>query len=299
LNSALGAAAVSVILLPITTGLAAQWLYNIARFNPFRDALFTGCVVLVMTVLAVSRGAHVPARKRLRHAAVKSGLRVGDRRRVSFHYMRGQHQRGNMTEPESAHGINLSHREIVDDWNAVRHGDVRFASVTVTENTNWSDLSAERHLVHAQEAGIHAGARHYARPGAVHDQAEHFVRTASKLGAFSPGSLAPTLEVAAASVDDKFIKAWIKAVRHAARVQRVMVYADHDCWARRLHPDKWADSEVTLWLIRHNGIPGRPGWFHSRLGVHQHGNDASVPGIRGPVGQDAVVYPFTLADLLL
>ena len=204
-----------------------------------------------------------------------------------------------MTEPESAHGINLSHREIVDDWNAVRHGDVRFASVTVTENTNWSDLSAERHLVQAQEAGIHAGARHYARPGAVHDQAEHFVRTASKLGAFSPGSLAPTLEVAAASVDDKFIKAWIKAVRHAARVQRVMVYADHDCWARRLHPDKWADSEVTLWLIRHNGIPGRPGWFHSRLGVHQHGNDTSVPGIRGPVAQDAVVYPFTLADLLL
>jgi hypothetical protein len=65
-------------LLPITTGLTAQWLYNIAWFNPSRDALFTGCVVLVMTVLAVWRGAHVPARKRLRHAAVKSPLRVGE-----------------------------------------------------------------------------------------------------------------------------------------------------------------------------------------------------------------------------
>jgi hypothetical protein len=53
-------------------GLTAQWLYNIAWFNPPRDALFTGCVVLVMTVLAVWRGAHVPARKRLRHAAVKT-----------------------------------------------------------------------------------------------------------------------------------------------------------------------------------------------------------------------------------
>jgi ABC-2 type transport system permease protein len=64
----------SGILLPITTGLAPQWLYNIARFNPFRyvvdasragflgdftmDALFTGCVVLaVMTVLSVWWGA--------------------------------------------------------------------------------------------------------------------------------------------------------------------------------------------------------------------------------------------------
>jgi hypothetical protein len=72
LTSVLGAAAVSGILLPITTGLTAQWLYNIAWFNPPRDALFTGCVVLVMTVLAVWRGAHVPARKRPRHAAVKT-----------------------------------------------------------------------------------------------------------------------------------------------------------------------------------------------------------------------------------
>lgn len=64
----------SGILLPITTGLAPQWLYNIARFNPFRyvvdasragflgdftmDALFTGCVVLAaMTVLSAWWGA--------------------------------------------------------------------------------------------------------------------------------------------------------------------------------------------------------------------------------------------------
>jgi lysozyme len=204
-----------------------------------------------------------------------------------------------MQEPDVERGVDLSHRELVDDWNAVRDSDVRFASVTITENTNWSDLTAERHLLHAQEAGIHAGARHYARPGAAHDQAEHFVRTASKLGAFSPGSLAPALEVSAASVDDKFIKAWIKAMRHAARIQRVLVYADHDCWLHRLHPDKWADSEVVLWLVRHNGIPGRPGWFHSRLGVQQYGNDDSVPGVRGPIAQDAVVYPFKMTDLLL
>jgi ABC-2 type transport system permease protein len=64
----------SGILIPITTGLAPNWLYQISRINPFThivnadraafrgdygmDALFTGCVVLaVMAVLAVWWGA--------------------------------------------------------------------------------------------------------------------------------------------------------------------------------------------------------------------------------------------------
>ncbi|PXY20572.1 ABC transporter permease [Prauserella flavalba] len=64
----------SGILLPITTGLAPDWLYTISRINPFThivdaerasfrgdvtmDALFTGCVVLlVLTVLTVFWGA--------------------------------------------------------------------------------------------------------------------------------------------------------------------------------------------------------------------------------------------------
>ncbi|WP_020664723.1 glycoside hydrolase family 25 protein [Amycolatopsis benzoatilytica] len=204
-----------------------------------------------------------------------------------------------MAEPESGHGLTLTHREQVLDWTAVRGADVRFVSVTISENVNWSDPGAERTLHAAQHAGIHTGARHYARPGAVHDQADHFVRTASRLGAFAPGSLAPALEVDAQSVDDRFIKAWIKHVRHAARIRRVLVYAGHDCWAHRLHPDRWADSDVVLWLVRHNGIPGRPGWFHARLGLHQHALSAGVPGVDGPVAQDAVVYPFALSDVLL
>ncbi|MBE1500827.1 hypothetical protein H4696_007927 [Amycolatopsis lexingtonensis] len=204
-----------------------------------------------------------------------------------------------MTEPESERGISLSHRERVIDWHAVRAADTKFVSVTISENVNWTNLAAEQSLAGAQEAGLHVGGRHYARPGGAHDQAEFFVRTASRLGAFAPGSLAPVLEVAAPNVDDRFIKSWIKHVRHAARIERVLVYADHDCWAHRLHPDRWADSEVVLWLIRHNGIPGRPGWFHSRLGVHQHAYGPDVRGVDGPVEQNAVVYPFTLGDLLL
>ncbi|HET9140461.1 ABC transporter permease [Actinophytocola sp.] len=64
----------SGILIPITTGLAPGWLYTISRINPFThimdadraafrgdfalDALFTGCIVLVvMTALSVWWGA--------------------------------------------------------------------------------------------------------------------------------------------------------------------------------------------------------------------------------------------------
>lgn len=191
-----------------------------------------------------------------------------------------------MREPEPEQGMNLSLHQTVDDWYTV--GAARFASVTVTESSNWTDTAAARQITAARKAGLHAGIRHYARPGGVHDQAEHCVRIGHQLGAFEPGSLAPALSVGVQGVDDRFIRSWIKTVRNLAGIKRVLVYTDYEHWAHRLKPDKWADSEVVLWLVRHNGIPGRPGWFHPRLGLHQH-----------QPGRDALVYPFTTTDLLL
>lgn len=201
-----------------------------------------------------------------------------------------------MTEPDTERGINLAHHETVADWRAVADHGVQFSSVTITEGMNWRDDGAAQQALRSQRAGIHTGVRHYARPGAAHEQAIHFVRAGAQLDAFSQGRLAPTLDVRVDDVDDRFIRTWIKTVRRSAKVRRVLVYADHQHWSSgRLQPDKWADSEVVLWLARHNGIPGRPGWFHARLGLHQHGHD----GTGGAIGQDAIVYPFTLNDLLL
>ncbi|MEU6645699.1 GH25 family lysozyme [Saccharomonospora sp. NPDC046836] len=193
-----------------------------------------------------------------------------------------------MTEQSAEHGIDLSLHETVDDWPAVKEHAFSFASITITESLNWTDDAAARQLRDALAAGISAGIRHYARPGAVQEQARHVVRTGMPLGAFAPGALAPALDVGADGVDDRFIRSWIKAVRQAAGIRRVLVYAPYEDWLHRFRPDKWADREVVLWLVRHNGIPGRPGWFHTRLGLHQHG-----------AGVDALVYPFTLADVLL
>ena len=197
-----------------------------------------------------------------------------------------------MVEEPEAFGVNLALHATVDDWQALRRRAVSFAAVTVTEGLNWLDENAVRQVTIAQRAGLHVGIRHYARAGAPAYQARYLVETGKPLGAFAPGALAPTLDVGANGIDDRFIKTWIKAWRHASGLQRVLVYADHDDWAHRFSPDKWADDEVVLWLVRRNGIPGRPGWFHSRLGVHQHGHT-------GGIGTDALVYPFALDDLLL
>lgn len=204
-----------------------------------------------------------------------------------------------MSEGEGARGIDLQLHATVSDWDTVRSAAIAYASITVTENVNWSDGGARRQISAAQKAGVRTGIRHYARPGAPGDQAEHCVRLGKELGVFGPGSLAPALDIEAVGVDDRFVKTWIKALRSAAGIRRVLVYAPYESWLNHLRPDKWADSEVVLWVRRHHAIPGRPGWAHPRLGLHQHQNAPLAPGFHGPIGLDALVYPFTLADLLL
>lgn len=204
-----------------------------------------------------------------------------------------------MTEGGAERGINLSLHATVTDWGTVRAGAVCFASITVTESLNWRDTGAERQIAAAQRAGVRAGIRHYARPGAAHDQAEHCVAAGKRLGVFGPGSLAPALDVEADGVDDRFVRTWIRTVRHSAGIRKVLVYAPYEHWLRRLCPAKWADPDVVLWVSRPNGIPGRPGWFHPRLGVHQHGCAPARNGFSGPIGCDALVYPFCLNDVLL
>lgn len=189
-------------------------------------------------------------------------------------------------------GVGLDLRESVPDWPGLRGRAVTFASITVTENLNWSDAGSAQQLSRALDAGVHAGIRHLAREGGAIDQARHVVRTGAPLGAFAPGVLAPALDARAPGIDDRFVKTWLKTLRGEAGIRKVLVYAEFDDWQHRFHPDKWADADVVLWLVRGNGIPGRPGWFHSRLGVHQHTGE-------GPVAPSALVYPFTLTDVLL
>jgi len=185
-------------------------------------------------------------------------------------------------------GISLSHHETVADWDAVRADGAVFACVTTTESMNWRDPDAGKQVTAAREAGLHAGVRHFARPGGPEEQARLAARFAAPLGALTRGCLAPALHVAVDGLDDRFVKSWLRTVRSVTGVRRVQVHATYEYWVRHLHPAKWADPEVVLGIVRHNGIAGRPGWSEARLGIHQH-----------RTGHAAVVYPFTLDDLLL
>lgn len=192
-----------------------------------------------------------------------------------------------------ASGISLASHTAHPDWRELgENRKVRFASVTVTDNSNWVDRDAVAQLTEALDAGVRAGIRHLGRPGSPQDQARHVARVGKPLGAFAPGMLAPTLDARAEGVDDRFVRAWIKTLRQEAAIRRVLVYAEAEHWLHRFHPDKWADDDVVLWSAWHNGVPRRAGWFHPRLGLHEHTGD-------GRVGHHRLVYPFTLADVLL
>ncbi|RZS37459.1 glycosyl hydrolase family 25 [Herbihabitans rhizosphaerae] len=196
------------------------------------------------------------------------------------------------------YGIDLSHYNTVNDWNAVRGNNITFALCKITEGTTFVDQDAGGHLSGARGVGIHGGGYHFARPGSVVDQVTHFVNTGTPLGIFEPGSLTPVLDVEVSGVGDAFIAEWIRVIRERTGVKRVMVYANLNFWTNVLHPDQWAGDGVYLWIARYNGDPGNPGWAHPRLALHQHSDKGSVPGIPGAVDRNATIVPFGLADLL-
>jgi GH25 family lysozyme M1 (1,4-beta-N-acetylmuramidase) len=197
------------------------------------------------------------------------------------------------------YGIDVSHFNSVDDWNAVRANNISFSFTKVSEGADYVDSAAGGLVDGARKAGIHVGGYHFARPGAPVDQARFFVDTARPHGLFAAGSAAPALDVEDTGVGDAFVSGWINEVRSATGIKRVVVYANLDFWTNRLTPSQWADGDVILWIARYNGDPGNPGWANPRLGLHQHSDKGTVPGIPGAVDRDATVAPFTLADILL
>jgi GH25 family lysozyme M1 (1,4-beta-N-acetylmuramidase) len=51
-------------------------------------------------------------------------------------------------------GIDVSHHNQVDDWNAVRGNNISYVSVKVTESTDFTDKAAGGHAAGARAVGI-------------------------------------------------------------------------------------------------------------------------------------------------
>ncbi len=180
------------------------------------------------------------------------------------------------------YGIDISHWNRVADWRAVRGNNITYASIKVTESTDFIDDAATGHTAGARGAGICAGGYHFARTTPVDRQVDHFVAQLNARGLLAAGSLAPMLDMEAAELRgdaNPFVSRFITRFREITGRRTVLVYANLDWWRNVLRPNEWADQDVFLWIARYNGDPGNPGWAHPRLALHQHTNKGSVTGI--------------------
>ncbi|AOS63469.1 glycoside hydrolase family 25 protein [Actinoalloteichus hymeniacidonis] len=200
------------------------------------------------------------------------------------------------------HGIDISHWNAVDDWQAVHGDDIVFCSHKVTEGVDHVDAQAAQKIPAARDAGIAVGGYHFARPGDVAAQVDHFTRLLTENDLLTDGSFVPMLDVEAAELRDgadAFVGDFVNRFRKAAGVGRIAVYSNLDWYQHVLKPDGWADDEVFCWVARFNGDPGNPGWSHSRLALHQHTDRGSVAGIPGGVDRNVTLDGFGVGDLTL
>lgn len=200
------------------------------------------------------------------------------------------------------YGIDVSHWNRVNDWRAVRGNNITYASIKVSESTNFVDNAAAGHANGARAAGIRAGGYHFARDTTINAQVDHFTAQLRARGLLAAGSLAPMIDMEAAELRDNanpFLTAFISRFRQVTGIRRVLVYANLDWWTRVLRPNEWADADVLLWIARYNGDPGNPGWAHPKLALHQHTSTGTVPGIPGNVDRNATIGGYTLGHLTL
>jgi GH25 family lysozyme M1 (1,4-beta-N-acetylmuramidase) len=199
-------------------------------------------------------------------------------------------------------GIDISHFNHVNDWHAVRGNNITFTSVKVTESTGFTDKAAGGHVNGARGVGVHVGGYHLARNTDVAHQVSHFTAQLTAHRLLGHGSLAPMLDMEVAELRgtaNSFVEDFVRRLRKATGVRKVLVYANLDWWTHVLKPAEWIDGDVSLWVAHYNGDPGHPGWKHPRLALHQHSNKGNVPGIPAHVDRDATVGAHTVAGVLL
>ncbi|WET83263.1 LysM peptidoglycan-binding domain-containing protein [Amycolatopsis sp. QT-25] len=198
--------------------------------------------------------------------------------------------------------MDVSHWNAVTDWNAVRGNGISFCSFKLTEGTAYTDTTSPGRIPAARAAGIAAGGYHFARPGNIGGQVDHFAASLRAAGLLGGGALAPMLDMEAAELRggaNGFVRDFIGRLRAATGIRRVLVYANLDWYRNVLRPGDWIDPDVLLWIARYNGDPGRPGWAHPQLAVHQHTQQGRVPGVAGNVDRNATVGGYSLASLTL
>ncbi|GGM64687.1 glycoside hydrolase [Longimycelium tulufanense] len=186
------------------------------------------------------------------------------------------------------------------NWGAVRDHNISFTSVKVTEGTGYVNPCADAQVAGARSVGIAVGGYHYAHPGSVTVQVDHFVAQLDARRLLGSGSLWPMLDMEESGFGDPnpFISEFIRLFRERTG-RPLLVYANLSWFTARLRPDEWVGDNA-LWLALYNGDPANTeGYAHPRLALHQHTSQGNVNGFPGFVDRNVTVGGWSVGQLVL
>jgi hypothetical protein len=130
-----------------------------------------------------------------------------------------------------------------------------FAFVKATESSDYVNPKYHAQLATARDAGLVVGHYHFAHPGNVDAQVQHFLLAAD----IRPGELV-AYDWEASGVTEADRDAWIRAVKAHLPSNKVVLYCNRDFW-RNVDTENGGPAD-SLWIADPNAPAGRPNISH-------------------------------------
>lgn len=180
-------------------------------------------------------------------------------------------------------GVDVSHHQGLIDWRPVASAGHRFAFLKATEGTSFTDKRYRANLAAASDAGLLAGAYHFARPDSTSPQAsaELHLRFA---GTNLAGRLPHVLDLEAGSGDlTNWALAWLTHVE-AATGKPPILYTYAAFGPSHLKNDRRL-ARHPLWIAAYRPDPPKAfgAWAQTGWAFWQHTSTGRVSGIGGNV----------------
>ncbi|MFE3774248.1 glycoside hydrolase family 25 protein [Streptomyces sp. NPDC059122] len=149
-----------------------------------------------------------------------------------------------------------------------------FVFIKITEGTTYTNPKWVAQRKTGRDAGLVTGFYHFARPGPVTDQVDHFL---SKINLVDGDVL--ILDWEDARVPNSWKDSWLRQVQQRTPGHKTILYCNRDFW---LHRDTTSFAGDGLWIAQYNGKPGQPD-IKGRWLFHQYTDkpiDTSLGGFK-------------------
>ena len=180
------------------------------------------------------------------------------------------------------------------DWGQVAGAGKKFAFVLASDGDNFTNSQYQQQSQGAKDAGMLAGAYHYARPsGDPNEQADHLLQTANYTN--DGKTLPPVIDLEVNTKGDKCygkspaeLGDWTKQFNDRVKQatgRDAIIYASTSYWSNCMK-DSTQFTKNPLWLasygVSNPKLPG--GW--DKYSFWQHSSTGNVPGISGPTDEN-------------